>query len=367
MQPIIKWPGGKASEIQYIENIIPEYDRYIEPFCGGGAVYFYLEPKKAIINDISENLTNFYKLIKNKNIQFKSDMYDLNIMWDSLKIKANNYINFLTRLFIEFKNNRVNKQQVCVELINIVNLLLQDESINIIDLEILKKEINRMLKDKFFRTYKNEIKNNQELSMQDLECNLLTGIASGIYMAVRYSFNQLEKESNLSENLIAKKTALFYFVREFCYGSMFRYNKNGDFNIPYGGIGYNHKDYKKKLDTIFDNKTITLLQNTTVICGDFENIILSAEKNDFLFLDPPYDTDFSDYENKSFNKNDQVRLRDSLEKTKAKFILIIKNTPFIFSLYNKKCFKINSFDNTYSYCVKNRNNRKVKHLIITNY
>ena len=95
MQPIIKWPGGKASEIQYIENIIPEYDRYIEPFCGGGAVYFYLEPKKAIINDISENLTNFYKLIKNKNIQFKSDMYDLNIMWDSLKIKANNYINFL--------------------------------------------------------------------------------------------------------------------------------------------------------------------------------------------------------------------------------------------------------------------------------
>ena len=32
MQPIIKWPGGKASEIQYIENIIPEYDRYIEPF-----------------------------------------------------------------------------------------------------------------------------------------------------------------------------------------------------------------------------------------------------------------------------------------------------------------------------------------------
>ena len=86
-----------------------------------------------------------------------------------------------------------------------------------------------------------------------------------------------------------------------------------------------------------------------------------------MFLDPPYDTDFSDYENKSFNKNDQVRLRDSLEKTKAKFILIIKNTPFIFSLYNKECFKINSFDNTYSYCVKNRNNRKVKHLIITNY
>lgn len=367
MQPIIKWPGGKASEIQYFKDIIPEYDRYIEPFCGGAAVYFYLEPSKAIINDISENLTNFYRLIKDENLQLKSDMYNLNTMWESLKIKANNYIPFLTKLFIEYKNNHIEKQQVCVELAKVVNLLLQSEKINIIDLKILNEEINRMLEDKFFRTYKNEIKNKKELSIQDLECNLLTGIVSGIYMAVRCSFNQLEKESSLTENLIVRKTAFFYFVREFCYGSMFRYNKKGDFNIPYGGIGYNDKDYKKKLDIIYDRKTIALLRNTTITCGDFEKIILAAEKEDFIFLDPPYDTDFSDYENKSFDKDDQIRLQKALQKTKAKFILIIKNTPFIFSLYNKGCFKINSFDNTYSYCVKNRNNRNVKHLIITNY
>ena len=61
---LIKWPGGKTREIKYIESLIPEYDRYIEPFFGGGAMFFHLKPKKAIINDISANLIHFYKLTK---------------------------------------------------------------------------------------------------------------------------------------------------------------------------------------------------------------------------------------------------------------------------------------------------------------
>ena len=237
----------------------------------------------------------------------------------------------------------------------------------IIDNNLLIKEMKRTLIDKFFRTYNNENKFNTTLSKEDLEENLLTGISGGIYMAVRAEFNKLEHIDNLNLNDYARKIALFYFVREFCYGSMFRYNSNGDFNIPYGGKGYNHKDYKKKLDLIFSQDTINLLKNTNIKCGDFEDIFKELNANDFIFLDPPYDTDFSDYENKSFDKQDQIRLEKVLEKTKAKFILIIKNTPFIYGLYNKECFNIKSFDNIYSYCVKNRNKRNVEHLIITNF
>lgn len=367
MQPIIKWPGGKSSEIQYIEKIFPNYERYIEPFCGGAAVYFYLEPKKAIINDISGNLTDFYKLIKSNNIDFKTYMYSLNFLWEDIKAETNQYIPNLTQLFTSFKNNKLTKAETEKELKNIVALILKNAETEIIGRNIIIEEINRTLKDKFFRTYKNEIKYDKNLSIQDLRNNLITGITSGIYMAARKTFNIMEKNKNLSDKEKIKKVSLFYFVREFCYGSMFRYNKNGEFNIPYGGIGYNNKDYKKKLDNIFNQRTINLFQNTIIECEDFEKIILLANKNDFLFIDPPYDTDFSDYENKSFDKNDQIRLRNSLEETNAKFILIIKNTPFIYSIYNKECFKINSFENTYSYCVKNRNNRKVSHLIITNY
>lgn len=64
MKPIIKWPGGKSREIDKIEHLIPSYDRYIEPFFGGGALFFHLSPKAAVINDISESLMQYYKLIK---------------------------------------------------------------------------------------------------------------------------------------------------------------------------------------------------------------------------------------------------------------------------------------------------------------
>lgn len=62
MLPIIKYSGGKRREIKFFEKYFPKkFDRYIEPFFGGGAVYFYLEPEKAIINDLNSNLINFYR------------------------------------------------------------------------------------------------------------------------------------------------------------------------------------------------------------------------------------------------------------------------------------------------------------------
>ena len=52
MQTLIKWPGGKTKEYPFIKDLIPAFDRYIEPFFGGGAIFFQLKPKKSIINDI---------------------------------------------------------------------------------------------------------------------------------------------------------------------------------------------------------------------------------------------------------------------------------------------------------------------------
>jgi len=61
MKPLIKWPGGKSREYKKIENIIPKnIGTYIEPFFGGGGIFFNLEPRKSIINDINDNLMTFY-------------------------------------------------------------------------------------------------------------------------------------------------------------------------------------------------------------------------------------------------------------------------------------------------------------------
>lgn len=65
MKPLIKYSGGKSKEIPHIIKHIPKYNgQYIEPFFGGGALYFFLEPKKAIINDINSKLISFYKGIQ---------------------------------------------------------------------------------------------------------------------------------------------------------------------------------------------------------------------------------------------------------------------------------------------------------------
>jgi DNA adenine methylase len=65
MKPLIKYRGGKSNEISDIEKHIPRYKgRYIEPFFGGGALYFHLEPKQAVINDINSKLMDFYQGVK---------------------------------------------------------------------------------------------------------------------------------------------------------------------------------------------------------------------------------------------------------------------------------------------------------------
>ena len=71
MNPLIKWPGGKSGEIKKIEHFIPKHNRYIEPFFGGGALFFHLKPQKAAINDISNSLMEYYSLLKSQDKYLK--------------------------------------------------------------------------------------------------------------------------------------------------------------------------------------------------------------------------------------------------------------------------------------------------------
>jgi DNA adenine methylase len=63
--PILKWVGGKRQLLDQIIPLIPECSTYCEPFIGGGAVLFDMQPKKAIINDSNSELINVYTVIKN--------------------------------------------------------------------------------------------------------------------------------------------------------------------------------------------------------------------------------------------------------------------------------------------------------------
>jgi DNA adenine methylase len=83
VQPVLKWVGGKRQLIPEIEKYFPntrEISTYYEPFVGGGAVLFHFQPKKAVINDINEELINLYKVIKN----------DVDLLIEDLKTYKNN-------------------------------------------------------------------------------------------------------------------------------------------------------------------------------------------------------------------------------------------------------------------------------------
>lgn len=372
-QPLIKWPGGKSREFEYIKDIIPAFDRYIEPFFGGGAVFFQLKPKKAIINDICEELVNFYKFVKgqkNKK-EFKKALYDYVDNWEKIPKYIGIFEDKITKLYSDFKNDKITKEN----LEKTVNKYLEAEEKKFnglfhkdfcLDDKNLLKQIIVNLVSKLGRIKKIE-KERGKIGDGDLIKNIETAFRSGFYMHFRDVMNF---NGNRFKTSLAKKIANYYFIREFCYASMFRFNADGHFNIPYGGIAYNSKNFRSKVDYILSDEVEQLFKGTKIENKDFEEIFKknNLSSKDFIFLDPPYDTDFSDYEKASFDKKDQERLAKCLYITKAKFILIIKNTPFILNLYkNKPRIRISSFDKTYLYNVKGRNDREVEHLIIKNF
>ncbi|VRT35923.1 modification methylase [Streptococcus pneumoniae] len=66
LQPFTKWTGGKRQLLPVIRELMPKtYNRYFEPFVGGGALFFDLAPKDAVINDFNAELINCYQQIKN--------------------------------------------------------------------------------------------------------------------------------------------------------------------------------------------------------------------------------------------------------------------------------------------------------------
>lgn len=84
MKPMIKYRGGKSREIPYFEKYIPKsFDRYFEPFVGGGAVFFHLEPSKAVINDVNADVANFYREVQTKYKKMRQQLDELQAQYEA--------------------------------------------------------------------------------------------------------------------------------------------------------------------------------------------------------------------------------------------------------------------------------------------
>lgn len=352
MKAILKWPGGKEKELPMIRKYSPAYSgRFIEPFVGGGAVFFDTDAQRCCINDKSAELINLYNCVKERDddlvkyLRLENDEFSfLGTFVDAhpedilglylRKIAVDDFIERYNSFFSSFAEGYV---------------------------RLFYTELKKNLTSKISRSVKLE-QENGVITDSDRIDNVEAAMRSAYYMYIRYLQNH---PSGLSPG---RQAAVFFFIREYCYSSMFRYNRKGEFNVPYGGISYNRKDFQKKVDHLLSDEIAAKLCSAEISCEDFETFInrLNLTEDDYIFLDPPYDTDFSTYAQNKFGREEQKRLCECLKRTPAKILLIIKNTDFIYNLY-KDDFKITSFDKKYMVSFKNRNDRDTEHLIITNY
>lgn len=352
MKTIIKWPGGKERELPIIKKYIPEYiKRYVEPFLGGGAVYFDTIASACCVNDKSNELINLYICIKNRNEDF---IRYLQQEADEFKLLGE-FVNEYQDTILDLYRSRLSVDDFLLQYSDFFSKLADDYN------EVFMSELKKNLNSKIIRAQKLE-KENGEISDSYRLDNIEAALKSAYYMFIRYLQNHAFELSS------GRQAAVFFFIREYCYSSMFRYNNKGEFNVPYGGISYNRKDFQKKIDYLLSDKINAKLRGTDIHCEDFETFIekLNLTSDDFIFLDPPYDSDFSTYTQNEFGRADQIRLCECLKRTKAKILLIIKNTDFIYDLY-KDNFNIVSFDKKYMVSFMNRNHKNVEHLVITNY
>ena len=373
LSPILKWAGGKEQELKYILPNLPQekFVDYYEPFVGGGAVYTAVQADKYFINDKSDELITLYRSFTNGNRQlFFKALDEIIHNWDLLTTVIQNNSFFFIEAYKKYSTDKIDDNKLKDILFEFI--LTHSDQFNGMFSSIFNFNIENFIKEIKINLIR-KIKRMKELEKiknllpdNDILDNIETALKSAFYMHFRHIYNNTKKYKINN----AFKSAIFLFIRNFAYSGMFRYNAKGEFNVPYGGIAYNRKNFQKKVDYLKTKELKSLLDNTTIENEDFETFLkkYNPSKNDFVFLDPPYDSEFSTYAKNEFTRKDQERLaRYLINKCKAKWMMIIKNTDFIFGLYSGKGLNIQSFDKTYLVSFMNRNDKNVEHLLITNY
>lgn len=226
-KPFVKWAGGKASLInQFIDYLPSDFKEqqevtYIEPFVGGGAMLFYMlthysNIKRAIINDVNNDLIGCYKLIKNNPTKL---------------------VELLRNIGIEY---------------------------------------------------------NQLSSIED---------KTKFYYLMREKYNK-------ADITVEERAACFIFLNKTCFNGLYRVNKNGKFNVPFG---------KYKRPNICDEELIMavheVLKMVEIYVGDYQNITqFVGEGYSLIYMDPPYrplsgSACFIEYTRNTFDDREQEKLK----------------------------------------------------------
>ena len=366
-RPIIKWPGGKRREWPRLEPLLPHDVRhYVDPFMGGLAP-FALTPfaGDAHLNDLHPLLVDLHRRVKNDDAELHAALQRLADDWDALGPLAEQ----LAPSFVELvQMARRGASSEADATSAVAAALAVQASPAGADAARFRELLIASISDKSRRLVGLERRQNAHFDDQGCRPHGETAVRAAYYTLIR------ERERSATG---AERTADFVFVRDFCYGSMFRNNSQGEFNIPYGGASYNGKSFARRAAALRSTDAVQGLRRATFSNTDFEAFLdgLSAllDRRDFVFLDPPYDSDFSTYGTNVFGLEDHERLAACMARSPARWLLVIKETPDVRRIYVDGApheaggAVALRFGKQYGYNVRGRNVRDVQHVVLTNY
>lgn len=375
--PLIKWAGGKRSELPVLTPLFPSScTRVIEPFAGGAAVAFALDPPQAVLNDFSSQLIAFYRTLQqpSSRAQFGTCLAKVQQIRQRLHDRVERMTpNEINRLFAPLSGSNPGTEQRAQAWGQNEALKwfagLPQELVQTLTQDVLSQIQSKTQQ----RIHALESTRGKVFGAEERRKHLETALMAGVYTTLRRVYNHQEPlTSQLQKDNSAWVVVAWYVVRALCYSGMFRYAKNGAFNVPYGGIGYNSRDFDQTWAYMNSPEVASFLQRTTFMQGDFEHVFdqVAFQSGDFVFVDPPYDTTFSQYnKEEDFTQQDQIRLRDRLVALQTPWMLVIKNTPFVLNLYDTPKASLHHavFGKSYQLNFRNRGDRGVEHLIVTNY
>lgn len=340
-RPLVKWSGGKSGELGRIAAAMPpSFARLVEPFAGGAAVTFALPASvPSAANDRSSDLVALYELAAGRDVTLIASVEAFDGAWTSLcgdwSCRGDAEIIAEVRRAASMLPSALVAQGARDDAARAATALLGRK--------------RRMLEK-------------LGAAARDPGGAILSAMKGGLYTSLRSAFNR-GQEPGL-------RAALFWFLRDFAYGGMFRRSAAGDFNVPYGGLSYNARRPAARLDQIAAVTCGARLRATTFRCADFEDFLdgLPTGPDDFVFLDPPYDSRFVAYDGAAFGQADHRRLAAWMARTRSRWMLVIAATDFVKEAYcGLPGTETTEAAKTYASSIKNRYDRRATHLMVTNY
>lgn len=186
-------------------------------------------------------------------------------------------------------------------------------------------------------------------------------------MTSEHYYYEMRSKYNSSKPSICR-AALFIYLNKTCFNGIWRVNKKGEFNVPYGKQEHPSLPSKEELLRISE-----VLASTEIVCCDYKDIIDKVQKSDFVYLDPPYpplsDTsNFTQYTSDGFAQEDHEELAlfaDDLTQKGCYVLISNSDTGYIRSLYQSN---FNIFELEVTRLLRADGHRyKVREIGITNY